>query len=474
MARLPSGLRFKLVLLVVIGITTAFTLIGGMRGYLAEQRIGEEMRRSGQERVATMAEAVANLLIGYDYSNMEALLERLVRQSDVKRAEIRNAKDKVMATRGEPLADGHASLPFEAPVYFDGRVIGTVYLELSLARMEAQIAQTYREVVLEQIFFGVLLGLLIYLATSWVIVKPIARINQRMQAQLATEETRAPEAIHIASRDEIGQLAASFNDLNRKVYEAQRRLQEKVDLAGTALMETNQQLQQRGEELERRGRELEQALSLVEQLAVTDSLTELRNRRYFDDTMGTAFARALRFGEDLTLILLDVDFFKHVNDHYGHAAGDLVLQTLSRIFKERTREIDVAARVGGDEFAFLLYQTGRDEGEVFARDLLNLVHEQRFVFEDDEVWIGLSIGLAGIREVLGADNPSVAALCRAADEALYEAKHRGRDQVVAYPFDSDAGEIRENRVILKHCKVELGEKALGEKALGEKELGEHE
>lgn len=455
MSRRPSfGLRFKLVLLVVVGITTAFTIIGGIRGYLAEQRIGEEMRRSGQERVATLAEAVANLLIGYDYSNMEALLERLVQQPDVKRAVIRNAADKVMAMRGAPHADDQAGLAFRAPVFFDGQVIGTVNLELSLARMEAQIAQTYREVVLEQVFFGVLLGLLIYLATSWVIVKPITRISQHMQALLEADDGATPvEAIHIASRDEIGHLGASFNDLYRKVYVAQRRLQEKIDLAGTALMETNRELQQRSEELERRSEELEKALSLVEQLAVTDSLTELRNRRYFDDTMNTAFARALRFDEDLTLILLDVDYFKHVNDHYGHAAGDEVLQTLSRIFKERTREIDVAARVGGDEFAFLLYQTGREEGEVFARDLLKLVHEQRFVFDGDEVWIGLSIGLAGIHESLGAGNPSVAALCRAADEALYEAKHRGRDQVVSYPFSSNAIEARENRVVLQHCKL---------------------
>lgn len=451
--RLPFGLRFKLVLLVVIGITTAFTIIGGIRGYLAEQRIDEEMRRSGQVRVATMAEAVANLLIGYDYSNMEALLERLVQQPDVKRAVIRNAADKVMAMRSAPHADDRAGLAFRAPVFFDGQVIGTVNLELSLARMEAQIAQTYREVVLEQVFFGALLGLLIYLATSWVIVKPITSISQHMQALLDADDGLKPEAIHIASRDEIGHLGASFNDLNRKVFEAQRRLQEKIDLAGTALMETNRELQQRSEELERRSEELEKALSLVEQLAVTDSLTELRNRRFFDDTLNTAFARALRFEEDLTLILLDVDYFKHVNDHYGHAAGDEVLQTLSRIFKERTREIDVAARVGGDEFAFLLYQTGREEGEVFARDLLKLVHEQRFVFDGDEVWIGLSIGLADIQESLGAGNPSVAVLCRAADEALYEAKHRGRDQVVSYPFASDAIEARENRVVLQHCKV---------------------
>lgn len=451
--RRPFGLRLKLVVLVVLGISTAFTFIGGVRGYLAEQRIGEEIRRSGQERVATMAEAVANLLIGYDYGNMEALAARLVGQPDVKRATIRNAAGKLMVTQSAPRSDGQASLSFEAPVHFDGQVIGTVHLELSLQRMDDLVARTYREVFLEQAFFGVLLGLLIYLGTSRVIVGPITRISRHMQTQLESDDISAPGAIDIASRDEIGHLADIFNELSRKVYEARQRLQEKVDLAGTALMETNRQLQQRSAELERRGAELEKALSLVEQLAVTDSLTELRNRRYFDDAMSTGFARALRFDEDMTLVLVDIDYFKHINDNYGHAAGDQVLRTLADLFRVRTREVDVAARVGGDEFAFLLFQTTRENGEVFARDLLKLAHEQRFSFHGDEVWIGLSIGLAGIRDCLRDGERSVKTLCRAADEALYEAKHRGRDQVVAYPFTSLSDAAPANRVVLGYCKT---------------------
>lgn len=100
------------------------------------------------------------------------------------------------------------------------------------------------------------------------------------------------------------------------------------------------------------------------------------------------------------------------------------------MFKERSREIDVAARLGGDEFAFLLFHTTREDSVTFAHDLLKLAHEQRFVFNGNEVRIGLSIGLACVRD----DIQSIEALYGAADEALYEAKRRGRNQVVTYPF----------------------------------------
>jgi diguanylate cyclase (GGDEF)-like protein len=178
---------------------------------------------------------------------------------------------------------------------------------------------------------------------------------------------------------------------------------------------------------------MEKALSLVEKLAVTDSLTDLRNRRYFDDNLAAAFARSQRFGEPICLILLDVDHFKQINDTHGHAAGDAVLQTLARAFKSRTRETDIVARLGGDEFAFLLYRASLEEGEVFANSLLTLANELRFGFHDQDVHIGLSIGVACNQN----ETHSIEALYGAADEALYEAKRRGRNRAISYPFPNE-------------------------------------
>lgn len=433
-----SGLRLKLVLVVVIGVVVAFTAFGVYRAGMDRQQIVADMQRSGQERAAMIAEAVANLLVGYDYSNMESLAERIVQQPDVQHIIIRNREGKVMVSRNRPSQPDQTSLGFEAPVYFSSGYVGKVDLQLSLARMEAQINQVYQNVILGQLFFGTFFGLLIYFATSRVIIKPIARISSHMKEMLNSREATMLAELDLHSNDEIGELGRIFNSLNQKVYEAQQRLRDKIDLAGSALMKTNEQLQQRSAELEHRTQDLEKALALVEKLAVTDSLTDLRNRRYFDDNLASAFARAQRFNESLCLVLVDVDFFKQINDTYGHAAGDTVLQVLSRIFKSRSRETDIAARLGGDEFAFLLYRTQRDDAIEFANDLLNLAHDQRFHFHERDIQIGLSIGLACNQSNIH----SIESLYGAADEALYEAKKRGRNQVVAFPFDSPISKLK--------------------------------
>ena len=425
-----SGLRLKLVLLVIVGVVTAFTIIGAFRVYAEKQRITEDMKRTGQERAAMVAEAVTNLLIGYDYTNMESLAERIVQQQDVQHIIIRNKEDKVMVSRNKASLPDQANLSFTAPVVFNGDLVGKVDLQVSLARMEAEIAKTYRDIVAEQVFFGLFIGLIIYLGTSRVIVRPISLISQHMKDIMNSREVSSAKVLELSNKDEIGDLARIFNSLNHKIFDAQQRLRDKIDLAGTALMKTNEQLQQRTQELESRTQDLEKALALVEKLAVTDSLTDLRNRRYFDDNLAAAFARSQRFNEPLSLILLDVDNFKHINDSYGHAAGDIVLQTLARTFKSRTRETDILARLGGDEFAFLLYRTGAAEARSFAEKLLALAQEHRFTFHNQEIRVGLSIGVACTQ----ADIHSIEALYGAADEALYEAKRQGRNRTVAYPY----------------------------------------
>ncbi len=428
---LGSGLRAKLVLLVVAGIICAFTLFGAARVHFERERIAAETQRSGQERVTMIAEAVANLIVGYDYSNMESLAERIVQQEDVSDIVIKNRNEKVMVSRNKPVAPGQPTLTFTAPVFFSAQQVGRVELRVTLGRMEAEIRKIYREVVLEQLISGLLLGLLMYFGASYVIVRPIRRIREHMKAILDSGDVTVEQSLEVDTTDELGDLARVFNSLNAKVMEAQQRLREKIDLAGSALVKTNEQLQQRTAELEQRTQDLEKALALVEKLAVTDSLTDLRNRRYFDDNLAAAFARAQRFGEPLCLVLLDVDHFKQINDTYGHSAGDTVLQQVSQVLKARARETDVVARLGGDEFGFLLYRTNREDGTAFAQHVLDLVQELRFQFDHSDIRIGLSVGVATNE----GDVHSIEALYGAADEALYEAKRRGRNQVVAYPFE---------------------------------------
>jgi two-component system cell cycle response regulator len=165
---------------------------------------------------------------------------------------------------------------------------------------------------------------------------------------------------------------------------------------------------------------------LVARQASTDGLTELANRREFEDSLANEISRAERFGGTLALILADLDNFKQVNDRFGHQAGDEVLRSFADILRETVRDIDVAARYGGEEFAILLPQTDIVGAEALAERLREAV-ESRAMAEahDSPVTVTSSFGVASFPDA--GNGPGLFA---AADEALYRAKRAGKNCVV--------------------------------------------
>ncbi len=167
-----------------------------------------------------------------------------------------------------------------------------------------------------------------------------------------------------------------------------------------------------------------------------DSLTKLPNRRYFAERFGEEVARASRHGEPLSLMLIDIDHFKHINDRFGHGAGDSALAAVAKALTRTCRASDVRARYGGDEFAVLLPTSGTAEANLLAQRLKAecqraLLHElvpylTEAAADSHSLDCSVSIGVAG----LGAGaNRNPEALFEAADLALYEAKRGGRNRV---------------------------------------------
>jgi diguanylate cyclase (GGDEF)-like protein len=177
---------------------------------------------------------------------------------------------------------------------------------------------------------------------------------------------------------------------------------------------------------------------LVERQASTDGLTELANRRQFEEALANEISRAERFGGALALIVADLDDFKQVNDRYGHQAGDDVLRAFADVLRETVRDIDLAARYGGEEFAVLLPQTDLAGAERVAERLRERM-EIRLVepSSDSPFSVTASFGVASFPE---AGTP--AALFAAADEALYRAKSAGKNCVVC---DDANGAVRAPR-----------------------------
>ncbi len=181
------------------------------------------------------------------------------------------------------------------------------------------------------------------------------------------------------------------------------------------------------DELKERNRQLEDLLHRLEIMAITDHLTEIYNRRHFEETLKREFARALRYNLNLSCLMCDIDHFKRINDTYGHAAGDSVLKEVARLIHSSLREIDMVGRWGGEEFIVLLTQAKKADAKKVAERILLSISAHKFQGLPENEKITVSIGVASALEDADIDNWEK--LIKAADEALYRAKRNGRNRV---------------------------------------------
>lgn len=167
--------------------------------------------------------------------------------------------------------------------------------------------------------------------------------------------------------------------------------------------------------------------SLREQ-SIRDSLTGLFNRRFVDEFLVRELARAERKTRQLSMIALDIDHFKRINDSFGHGAGDTVLQQVGILLQAHVRDSDVASRIGGEEFLLLLAESPLPLAAKRAEDIRNAIHEMAWKYKNTSLGqITASFGAATFPD----HGRTADALFRAVDKALYNAKHAGRNQVVS-------------------------------------------
>jgi diguanylate cyclase (GGDEF)-like protein len=179
------------------------------------------------------------------------------------------------------------------------------------------------------------------------------------------------------------------------------------------------------DELKQKNRQLEDMLTRVEALAIMDSLTGLYNRRRFEVVLEGEFKRAARYQSPLSCLMIDIDFFKRVNDSCGHQGGDTVLREMAQLIQATIREVDTPARWGGEEFIVLSPNTPKEKANLAATRILNAVAQHTFSGVKGGK-ITVSIGIAGIPDPSIDDEDK---LIHAADLAMYEAKKKGRNRV---------------------------------------------
>lgn len=213
------------------------------------------------------------------------------------------------------------------------------------------------------------------------------------------------------------------------VVEMRRRLEHEKDILATKQRleqlvhetnETNRKLELLHQEYEAKQRELLSINLQLESLALTDPLTGLKNRRFFKESLLAHIAKFHRSDEPFSIAIIDIDRFKSINDTYGHPVGDLVLTELGRLLQLSSRETDVTARFGGEEFVILLAGADQTQGVLIAERLRAAIQAAPL----GNLHITASIGLATIMHGDTDDK-----LISSADRALYESKSRGRNRV---------------------------------------------
>jgi diguanylate cyclase (GGDEF)-like protein len=168
----------------------------------------------------------------------------------------------------------------------------------------------------------------------------------------------------------------------------------------------------------------------VQKLAITDPLTQLYNRRKFEESATKEFERSLRYNRPLCAIMIDLDQFKIVNDTYGHLAGDQALASLANLCKKNIRNIDILARYGGEEFIILLPETSLSEALKTAERLRLDCENTPIGSTQGQISITISLGLAGLNKTC----KTLEELIDRADQALYASKHAGRNKSTLWTF----------------------------------------
>lgn len=216
-------------------------------------------------------------------------------------------------------------------------------------------------------------------------------------------------------------LETSYNEARREIED----LKQLVSVANSDKIET-----------------LIKEVQKYKELSLTDHLTGLFNKRYFHTRLVEEVTRAKRSSYEISLIFCDIDYFKRVNDRFGHHMGDEVLRKMAQILRggvdelniiSRLRKSDIIARYGGEEFVIILPETGKQGAAIAAERLRQEVENYTFRLDGEDVHITMSFGVAE----LSPEDKDHTEIIKNADYAMYKAKNSGRNRVIAYPSDED-------------------------------------
>lgn len=432
------GIRQKVVLILVTVLLSALTVSGWLALEQEKKDAIKEVHQRGSDITQFVAKSLAYSVVGYDYHTIQLLLDQITSSDIVAYAKVVNAKGKVMAEAGalEQVKSPNL-LVFTKNIVIDGDVVGYLTTGISMESTLKRLASQKYHLVESQALIIFMIAICEFLALSYLIIRPVRVMSAALDKGFKENGDGAAQ-LPVISNDEFGDLAHRFNALSKQLNEANGRLRSKVISADRQLQSTNKMLMQQSNELQQLNDELKT-------LSITDPLTGLYNRRYFESMIEAQVAMSARHGVPNSLLLIDIDHFKKINDTYGHHAGDTVLEEVALCLKSRIRMSDTLCRIGGEEFVAFCKNADQGDAVNIAEKVRMSIQEHKFDIGDDVMLkVSVSIGVATLPDSHGTD--TVKDFYRYADMALYQSKGQGRNRVTHYANRADADSLTDRPV----------------------------
>ena len=267
------------------------------------------------------------------------------------------------------------------------------------------IETTYVWVLVALVSFFVL-STLFALVLNYSIISPVRKLTYALN-DMSAGQTHI-QFKNIISNDEIAAMQKAYEKLRRKLMQA--------DIYKARVSDQQKEIQYRKSQQDH-----------FQQLALTDALTGAVNRHHFNDVLGREITNVNDHGRPLSIMVLDIDHFKQINDTYGHVVGDEVLIMFYRTCKQAVRNTDVVARIGGEEFVIVMPNTSLDSAKQFAERLRRSIAELEIEVDGKKVSLTVSIGVSQwhAEQFINAET-----FIAHADKSLYQAKNSGRNKVV--------------------------------------------
>jgi diguanylate cyclase (GGDEF)-like protein len=270
-----------------------------------------------------------------------------------------------------------------------------------------------------------------WLAEIWLAEKEEVKQASEAAAHQAKELLEIDEGVWEPAlagvRQSLGELSELFEFELQSQGEIDQLLEQAKETMFLISLQSAVEVQQRSEEVD----SLRTEVGELKVRSETDPLTKLHNRAYFQSAIVRDFNQCQSRGQPLTLVVCDIDHFKKFNDTYGHASGDVVLEEVAKCLSENLRGTDQAARYGGEEFVLILRDTDESAAEVICERLRRHLEARKIELESG-VFVTVTMSLGCATQSLKGTYANSQELFKAADQALYAAKHRGRNQVASY------------------------------------------